>query len=202
MILQMHDDKTQGEEQLSPPAENKHMGTPLEKRPEPTPASSRRWNGILLSTLGIVLAFVGGFLIVWPWQYMSESAVQTNSILNAVLLVGFAISVFVGAVLLRSWLALLIVLVACIAGWILAMVLSPLVYGWYCGNIPNITCPASGWYSPGWSALQALSETGVLWRGLSSFLLWGVPLLLFLATCGVFYSGRLSNWLQRRWQQR
>jgi hypothetical protein len=198
MILHMHDDKTQGEEWLSPPAENKHMGAPLEKRPEPTPASPRRWKGVLLSILGIGLPFVVGFLNGWPWQYMSESAVQTNSFLNAVLLVGIALSAFVGAALLRSWWAILIVPVSCIAGWILAGILSLLVYGWYCGNIPDITCPASGWYGPGWSALQALSETGVLWRELSSFLLWGVPLLLFLATCGVFYSGRLSNWLQQR----
>jgi len=63
MILHMHDDKTQGEEWLSPPAENKPMGAPLEKQPEPTPASPRRWKGVLLSILGIVLPFAGGFLI-------------------------------------------------------------------------------------------------------------------------------------------
>jgi hypothetical protein len=195
MILQMHDDKTQGEEQLPSPVENKQMGTPLEKGPEPTPASPRRWKGVLLSILGIVLPFIGGFLIVWPWQY-GDSPVILFMVL------GVGLSVFVGAAMLRSWWAMTIVPAAFIAGEILARnIVYPLVQGWYCGNIPGITCPASGWYSPGWSAVQASFEIGFLWKELANIVLViGLVLLLagFGAAIGVFYRGRMSNWLQQR----
>jgi hypothetical protein len=199
MNLQMHDDNIQGEEQLSPPAENKPMGAYLEKRTEPTPASPRRWKGVLLSILGIVLPFAGGFLIGWPRQYGESSDIFFIGL-------GVGLLVVVGAVMFRSWWAIEIVPVAFIAGGILAgYIVSPLVQGWYCGNIPGITCPASSWYSPGWSAVQAYFETGVLSIELST--LWPVILLLiFLATYGaknvVFSRGRLSNWLQQRRQQR
>ena len=73
MIPQKHDNKTQGEEQLPSPVENKQIATPLQKRSKPTPASPRRWIGVLLSILGIVLPFAGGFLIGWPWQYIGSA---------------------------------------------------------------------------------------------------------------------------------
>jgi len=202
MILHMHDDKTQGGEQLPSPVSEKQTGAPLEEQqPEiPTrPQRSRQW---LLRIFGIVLPFAGGFLIGWPNMYEPETNVLYSIMICGVV----ALSVVVGAALLRSWWAIEIVPVACIAGGILARyIVSPLVQGWYCGNIPGITCPASGWYSPGWSAVQAYFETGVMWRELST--LWPVILLLiFLATFGaknvVFNRGSLSNWLQNRRQQR
>ena len=199
MILHMHDDKTQGEEWLSPPAENKQMGEPLEKGPEPTPASRQRWKGVLLSILGIVLPCVGGFLIVWPWP-------DGENLDILFVFLGVCLLVFVGAALLRSWWAITIVPVAFIAGELLARNIAyPLEQGWYCGNIPGITCPASGWYSPGWSAVLASFEIGVLWKELANIVLI-IPFVLFLAgfgaTISVFYRGSLSNWLQNRRQQR
>jgi hypothetical protein len=199
MILHMHDDKTQGEEQLTPPTENKQMGAPLEKGPEPTPTSPRRWKGVLLSILGIVLPCVGGFLISWPWP-------DGESLDILFVFLGACLLVFVGAALLRSWWAITIVPIAFIAGEILARnIVIPLVQGWYCGNIPDITCPASGWYSPGWASVQAIFETGVIWRELTNIVLV-IPIVLLLAgfgaAIGIFYRGRLSNWLQNRRQQR
>jgi len=97
-----------------------------------------------------------------------------------------ALSVVVGAALLRSWWAITIVPVVCLAGGILArFIVSPLVgsYSSVSGNMP------------------AGFDTGVIWRGLFTLASYWL-LLLFLATfgakIGVFYRGRLSNWLQQR----
>jgi len=185
MILHMHDDKTQGEEWLSPPAENKQMGAPLEEQPEPTPASPLRWKGVLLSILGIALPCVGGFLIGWPWQYGDSLDILFMGL-------GVGLSVVVGAALLRSWWAITIVPVVCIAGGILArFIVSPLVL--------------VGSYSSVWSNVPSGFDTGVIWWGLYILASYYV-LLLFPATfgakIGVFYRGSLSNWLQQRRYQR
>jgi hypothetical protein len=200
MIPHMHDDKTQGEEQLPSPVENKQMAAPLEKRSKPTPASPKRWIGVLLSILGIVLALAGGFVIAWPWRYMGVS--ETNAFLISVLFGGGGFLIFVGAALFRSWWALLIVSVAWVVGWILAGgILSPLVYGWYCGNIAD-PCTYSHWYGPGWSAVQALFETGVIWRDMGTWLPIAFVPLLICTVLGAWVGVFLNNWWKKRRQQR
>ena len=180
MILQMHDDKTQGEEWLSPPAENKQMGAPLEKQSEPTPSPPKRWIGVLLSILGIVLAFAGGFLFGWPWQYVDSTVLLF-------MYLGVGLSVVVGAALLRSGWAITLVPLVCIAGGLLArFIVSPLV----------------GSYGPGWSAVQAVFENEVNWGAIGVDLLLLIFLATFGAKIGVFYRGSLSYWLQNRRQQR
>ena len=202
MIPQLYDDKTQGEEQMLPPVENKQMATPLEKRSKPTLASPRRWIGVLLSILCIVFPFAGGFLIGWPWQY--RDAVEMNEFFIIMIFGGEALAVFIGAraSLLRSWWALLIVPVAWSAGWIMAgQILLPLVYGWSCGNISDITCPSSGLYDPGWSALQAWFETGIMWRDLGIWLLLAILPIILCTVLGAGVGVFLREWLGKRRQQ-
>jgi hypothetical protein len=202
MIPQLHDNKTQGEEQIPSPVENKQMPTPLGKRSEPAPASPQRWIGVLLFILSIVLPFAGGFLIGWPWQY--RDAVEMNEFIIIMIFGGVALAVFVGAraSLLRSWWALLIVPVAWSAGWILARhILLPLVYGWYCGYISDITCPYSGLYDPGWSALQAWFETGIIWRNLGIGLPIAILPIILCTALGAGVGIFLREWLGKRRQQ-
>jgi len=202
MISQLHEDKTQGEEQLPSPVENKQMATPLEKRFEPTSSSPQRWIGILLFILSIVLPFAGGFLIGWPWQY--RDAVEMNEFFIIMIFGGEILAVFVAAraSLLRSWWALLIVPVAWSAGWIMAgHILLPLVYGWYCRNISDITCPYSGSYDPGWSALQAWFETGIIWRDLGIWLPLAILPIILCTALGAGVGVFLRKWLGKQWQQ-
>lgn len=202
MIPQLYDNKTQGEEQLLPPVESRQMATPLEKRSKPTLASPRRWIEVLLSILCIVLPFAGGFLIGWPWQY--RDAVEKNEFFIIMIFGGVALAVFIGAraSLLRSWRTLLIVPVAWSAGWILAgNILSPLVYGWYCGNISDTTCPSSGSYNPGWSALQSWFETGIIWRDLGTWLPLAILPIVLCTALGAGVGVILYEWLEKRRQQ-
>jgi hypothetical protein len=68
MIPQRPDDTEQGKERLLPPVESKSIATPLVEKPsQPSPATFRRWRGVLLSILGILLPLAGGFLAGWPW---------------------------------------------------------------------------------------------------------------------------------------
>lgn len=189
MISQMHDDKTQGEEQLLPPVENKPIATPLVEKPsQPTPATPRRWIGVLLLILGILLPFAGGFLAGWPWYRFGYE----GDFIPPLPFWGTVLSLVVGAALLRSWWAVLIVPVVWSAGSTLAgYILQPFLWGWDCTLVTNITCP--GAYSPGWSAVQAMLGSGLLWRELG-FLL---PPLLACATLGAGIGVALSNWLKK-----
>jgi hypothetical protein len=178
MIPQMHDDKTLGEEQILSPVENKQMATHLEKQSKPTPASSRRWIGVLLSILGIVLPIAGGFLMGWPWW---AKEVGQNMVYATMFYVGEALSVCIGASLLRSWVAVLIVPIAWVAGEVMGAVLHTLVEG-------------------GWPALQAALESGFIWiaQGWIEFVALPITLCAALgAVVGVF----LSKWLRKRRQQ-
>jgi len=199
MIPHMHDDKTQNEEQILSPVENKQMATPLEKRSKPTPASPKRWIGVLLSILGMVLAVAGGFLYGWPWWNMGVS--ETNWSFYTLLFVGIALSVVVGAALLRSWWALLIVPIACVAGAILAgYILDPLIYGWTCVSVEELhfICPplALNAYVPGWSAVQA--KFGSFWIDMSTWL----PIMIWPLLIGTALGAWLGVSLNKRWKKR
>jgi hypothetical protein len=189
MLLQMHDDKTQGEEQLQPPVGNKPIATPLVEKPsQPTPTTPRRWIGVLLFILGILLPLAGGFLAGWPWYQLGYE----GDFIPPLPFWGTVLSLVVGAALLRSWWAVLIVPVVWSAGSALAgYILQPFIWGWDCTPITHITCP--GAYSPGLPAIQAMLGSGLLWRGLGFLLL---PLLA-CAALGAGIGVALSNWLKK-----
>jgi hypothetical protein len=184
MTPHMHDDTTQEVEQLPPPVESKSIATPLVERPsQPTPTTSRRWIGILLTILGILLPLAG-----WPWYRLGYE----GDFIPPLPFVGTVLSLVVGAALLRSWWAVLIVPAVWSAGSALAgYILQPFIWGWDCTLITLITCP--GAYSPGLPAVQAMLGSGLLWRGLGFLLL---PLLA-CAALGAGIGVALSNWLKK-----
>jgi hypothetical protein len=115
-----------------------------------------------------------------------------NAFYMSMLFEGVFLSVFVGAILLRSWWALLVVPVACAAGWILASyILWPLLYGW------------EGYgtgYGPGWSAVQAEFEIGIPWRELGIIIPLAAPLVIVCTVLGARVGVFLSEWLKKRRQ--
>ena len=106
MISHMHDDKIEGEEQLPSSIEEKQTGAPLEEQQKQTPPRPQRGREWLMRILGVALPLVGGFLISWPWFNNPQFYVLGIHI-QVILLCGFALlaglTVFVGALLLRSW---------------------------------------------------------------------------------------------------
>jgi hypothetical protein len=169
MIPQMHDDKIQGEKQVPSPVENKQMATPFEKRSEPTPASPRRWISVLLSILGGALPMIAGSMVWWPWGV--PDIFDAGWVFGTVAL-GTCLMVFVGAALLRSPWALLVVPVAWIAGEFLGVILRLLVEG-------------------GWPALQAEVH---LWDAQSVIIPLG---LLLVIPCMLLGTG-FGMWLKER----
>ena len=178
MIPQMHDDKTLVEEQVLSPDENKQMVIPLEKQSKPAPASPRRWIGVLLTILGIVLPIAGGFLMGWPWW---DEEVGQNMVYATMFYVGEALSVCIGASLLRSWFAVLIVPFAWLVGEVMGAVLHTLVEG-------------------GWPALQAALESGFIWIAQGWIEFVALPITL-CAALGAVVGVLLSKWLRKRRQQ-
>ncbi len=175
MMPQVHDDKLPGEAQAPTPVENKQTGTPLQERSEPTPASPRRWRDLLMSILGVALPLVAGSMIWWPWgvpDIFDAAWVFTTVVL------GMALSVIVGAFLLRSAWALLIAPVAWIGGEMLAAVLRPLVEG-------------------GWPALQAASEDH-LWDAELTLLSLAVTPLILCTLLGTAGGIAFDEWLKKR----
>jgi hypothetical protein len=153
-----------------------------------TARSRDLFGNALLSIVGILLPLAGGFLAGWPWYRMG----YVGDFIPPLPFWGTVLSLVVGAALLRSWWAVLIVPVVWSAGATLAgYILQPFLWGWDCTSITNITCP--GAYSPGWSAVQAMLGSGLLWRGLGFILL---PLLA-CATLGAGIGVALSNWLKK-----
>lgn len=99
----------------------------------PSPTKEHRWRDRLLSTLGVVMSLVAGSMVSWPWGV--GDIFDAEWILNTVV-VATGLLALVGAFLLRSKWALLIVPAAWIGGELLGAVVRPLVEG-------------------GWTALQA-----------------------------------------------
>ena len=130
MVSPEHVDNMPDDEQALSSAEKK----------QPQPVLSRRWVRVLMSIVGAVLPFVGGFLFGWLGYYAipaneDSTAWSQNFLLSVSILLLFA---FVGALLLRSWWALLIVPVVASVGLIMGdLVVPPLMQG-------------------GWPAVQAM----------------------------------------------
>ena len=126
MIPQIHDDKIQGEKQLLSPVEEKQTGAPLEKQQKQTPPRPQRWRQRIL---GVALPLVGGFIAYGPWLYIPD---LFNYRLGVIFLGALVVwlTVFVGALLLRSWWSLLILPVAAYVGIVLGnSVVFPLILG-------------------------------------------------------------------------
>jgi hypothetical protein len=173
MITHENEEEIQPRAQPASPVEEKQTATPIEKKSKPMPASPQRWIQVLLLIFGVALPVVAGSMVWWPWGV--PDIFDAGWVLWTVVL-GTCLLVFVGAALLRSPWALLIVPVAWIGGEFLGAVVRPLVEG-------------------GWPALQAeihfWDVQGVI-----------IPLgLLPVILCTLFGTG-LGMWLKERRQRR
>ena len=117
MVSPEHIDKMPAEESALPPTEKK----------QPKSTSFRQWVSIVMYIIvmyigGVVFPLVGGFLFGW----LGWGGAFFENVLIALL---FA---FIGALLLRSWWALLIVPVADLVGWFVGGLVVPpfMVGGW------------------------------------------------------------------------
>lgn len=162
MKPQMHDDKSQGEEQVSSPVQEKQTAAPHEERAGSTSTPPRRWIRVLLPILAVALPLVGGLI----WGGIGD--IYDSMWLALTVVLGCGLLACVGAALLRSWWALLVEPVAWAAGYILGALLFPLIQG-------------------GWPALQ--DTITFMWREnifVMILQIASLPLLLgtFLGTVG------------------
>ena len=133
---------------------------PAEKQLWQMPEEEWRRTNPLLVILGIELPLLGGFW-VWnnPWSYV------------------MFLSVFIGALLLRSWWALLIVPVVFAIGVTLGILLLPFLQG-------------------GWPALQAILGSGMV-EGMDFLFFLGTPAVIILTALGAALGVGLSKWIKR-----
>ena len=173
MITQKHEEEIQQSAQPASPVEEKQTATSIEKKSKPIPASPQRWIQVLLPILGVALPLVAGSMISWPWGvgdiFDAEWVLWTVVVATCLL-------VFIGATLLRSQWALLIVPVAWIGGEFLGDVVRPLVEG-------------------GGPALQAETH---FWDVQGTIIPFG---LLPVIPCTLFGTA-LGTWLKERQQRR
>lgn len=132
----------------------------VEKKRWLMPEEEWRRTNPLLVILGIELPLLGGFW-VWnnPWSYV------------------MFLSVFIGALLLRSWWALLIVPVVFAIGVTLGILLLPFLQG-------------------GWPALQAILGSGMV-EGMDFLFFLGTPAVIILTALGAALGVGLSKWIKR-----
>jgi hypothetical protein len=137
-------------------SEQKH---PVEKRLWVRREEDWPQTKLLLLILGIEIPLIGGFW-VWnndPWYY------------------ALFLTVPLGALLLRSWWALLIVPVVFAIGIALGILLLPLLQG-------------------GWSAVQDRLESGL--EGVDILLFMGTPAIIGLTALGAALGVGLDKWMQ------
>jgi len=134
MIPQMHDDKIQGEEQLSSPLEETQTGAPLEEQQRQTPTSLQRWISVLLCILGVAMPLVAGSMVClsWGWPFGPDLSLYATLLMMAVLA---AVGAFLLGFVFRARWAAWLVPVAWIVGDFLGAVVRRLVDGeWPFGN--------------------------------------------------------------------
>jgi hypothetical protein len=151
---EQHDEMPHGEQAPSP-IEEKHMLTAVEER--------QRMNR-LVRLLGVEVALISGFLL-WTtssWYFLS-----------------MILGVFVAALLLRSWWALLVVPAAFAVGMALGAVLLPLMQG-------------------GWPALQDRMAEG--FEPLDIILIFGSWLVILSTACGAVIGVGFGKWRWRKLQ--
>lgn len=132
----------------------------VEKKLWLMPEEEWQRTNLLLVILGIELPLIGGFW-VWnnyPWSYV------------------MFLSVLTGALLLRSWWALLIAPVVFAIGVTLGIFLLPFLQG-------------------GWPAAQASLESGII-EGLDFLLFLGTPAAIVLAALGAAIGAGLGRWIK------
>lgn len=121
MITQKQQEERQQRAKAAVPREEKQTATLIPSPSRPASASPRRWIDVLLRILGIALVFADGFL--FGWGVAAENV-------GYMLVLGM-LMVLVGAFLLRSWWALVIVPVVFVVGNVLGELWVPLVQrGW------------------------------------------------------------------------
>ncbi len=177
MKTPMHDDKSQGEEQVSSPVQEKLIATPREEQVGSPSTPPRRWIRVLLPILAVALPLVGGLI----WGGIGDIFDSMWLVLTVIL--GCGLLALVGAALLRSWWALVVEPVAWAVGWILGALLIPLIQG-------------------GWPALQ--DSFTFIWRE-NIFVMMleiaSLPLLLgtFLGTVGgITFKPWAKQWQQQQ----
>lgn len=134
---------------------------PVEKKQWLMPEEEWQRTNILLVILGIEVPLIGGFW-VWnnyPWYYV------------------MFLSVAIGALLLRSWWAMLVVPVVFAIGVTLGILLLPFLQG-------------------GWPALQAILGSGMV-EGLDFLLFLGTPAVIVLVALGAAIGVGLGRWIKR-----
>ena len=127
MVSPEHVDEQKPEDQQAiTPVEEKQTGALLEEQQKQTPPRSQRWRKRILC---VALPLVGGFLAYGPWLYIPD---LFNYRLGVIFLGALVVwlTVFVGALLLRSWWSLLILPVAAYVGALLeSLIVFPLIQG-------------------------------------------------------------------------
>ena len=115
MISQEHVDEIQQREQAPSPVEDKHHSVPVKEQHTQVPAWYEKGRSLRLRILGVLVPILGGFLIFAFPLSMHQPPFQTNS----EMLLTAGVLGFYGAILLRSWWALLIVPFAATIGMLL-----------------------------------------------------------------------------------
>ena len=163
MKPQPYDDNRHGEEQVSSPVQEKQTAAPREEQVGSLSNSPRRWIRVLLPILAVALPLVGGLI----WGGIGD--IYDSMLLALTVILGCGLLALVGAVLLRSWWALVVEPVAWAVGYILGALLFPLIQG-------------------GWPALQ--DTITLIWENKQTLVMIlqgaSLPLLLgtFLGTVG------------------
>ncbi len=183
MIPHIHDDKIQGEEQLPSPVEEKQTAAPLEEQQKQTSPRPQRWRQRIL---GVALPLVGGFLALGPWLFIP---VLSNYRLGVFFLGALVVwlTVFVGALLLRSWWSLLILPIAAYVGTVLAdLIVFPLIQG----GVPMMQESLGTWIGGLPNSIVAV------------VMIVFVPLIV-PALIGTMLGNRFRRWWEMRkiWQQ-
>ena len=135
---------------------------PIEKKQWLISGEEWQRTKILLVILGIEVPLLGGFW-VWnnyPWLYV------------------MFLSVAIGALLLRSWWAMLVVPAVFAIGVTLGIVLLPFLQS-------------------GWPALQAVLGSGMV-EGMDFLLFLGTPAVIVLTALGTVLGVVLDKWIKRR----
>jgi hypothetical protein len=130
---------------------------------------------MLMLILGVALPLVAGSMIWWPWGVPD---IFDAAWVFITVVLGMALSVIVGAYLLRSAWALVLAPGAWITGELLAAVVRPLVEG-------------------GWPALQAASEQH-LWDAEFTLLSIAVTPLILCTLLGTAGGIAFDEWVKKR----
>ena len=158
--------------QAAVPVQHKQIVASEEEQLESTAASLHRWRQAILIILAVALPFIAGSMVRWPWPGAPDFLDSELSFYSVV--IATSVSVFIGAALLRSPWALLIIPLAWLGGEFLASVVRPLMEG-------------------GWATLQAETH---FWDEQRTIILMFIERLYIWTGFGTI----LGMWLKARQQ--